>query len=223
MKAARADADRRGLPPEEAAKAEKAASAAARVVVHCTHGCARASRQSAVAAMAGGGSPPARLPFQAQPDRLRGRHRALPARAAHSARGGARRIQRAAAARPLERAVRARAARHVRRRHPAPPAAALLGARGAEMSAAGRETKGAAPRELCHVCAVIRVSSWHSAVSRPLSPSRCSLSLASRADGVPRRREGFLKKDVQRFKTSQTRVMNAAPPPCPPAPEPPQR
>ena len=42
MKAARADADRRGLPPEEVAKAEKAASAAARVVVHCTHGCARA-------------------------------------------------------------------------------------------------------------------------------------------------------------------------------------
>ena len=186
MKAARADADRRGLPPEEVAKAEKAASAAARVVVHCTHGCARASRQSALAAMAGGGSPPARLPFQAQPDRLRGRHRALPARAAHSARGGARRIQRAAAARPLERAVRARAARHVRRRHPAPPAAALLGARGAEMSAAGRETKGAAPRELCHVCSY--ESSWHS-VSRARSPRLAALSLsplvltACRAEG----------------------------------------
>ncbi|EOD19467.1 hypothetical protein EMIHUDRAFT_209015 [Emiliania huxleyi CCMP1516] len=38
MNAAGADAVRRGLPSEEVAKAEKAASAAARVVVHCTHG-----------------------------------------------------------------------------------------------------------------------------------------------------------------------------------------
>ena len=62
------------------------------------------------------------------------------------------------------------------------------------MSAAGRETKGAAPRELCAL--QLRVVEFILAlsVSRPVSHRLAALSLASRADGVPRRREGFREK-----------------------------
>ena len=64
------------------------------------------------------------------------------------------------------------------------------------MSAAGRETKGAAPRELCALQLRVEFNVyWHSP-SPARSPRLAALSLASRADGVPRRREGFPKKET---------------------------